>query len=73
MPRKATKAKACNPARELGCRILAVAVQDWRRSKPGGPIRAELTTFFKGPWCDYLWTSLMDKPLDEVLDALGVV
>ena len=58
---------------ERGCQLLAVAViewavRDWKREVK----RDELTAFFRGEWCEFLFSSITDMPVECMWKELGI-
>jgi len=61
---------------EKGCQLLAVAiiewaVRDWEREIVETK-RDELAAFFRSSWCEFLFTSITDMPVESMWKELGV-
>ena len=61
---------------ERGCQLLAVAiiewaVRDWKREIDDKE-RDKLTRFFRSEWCEFLFTSITDMPVECMWKELGV-
>lgn len=61
---------------ENGCQLLAVAiiewaVRDWER-EISEVKRDKLATFFRGEWCEFLFSSITDMPVERMWKELGI-
>ena len=60
------------PELALACAIIERAVLDWKTVAPASPAYRDLISFFNGDWCQFLWETVMDSPVDVMLNELKV-
>lgn len=55
----------------LTFKIFDRAIRDWRAEITVSE-RRELTAFFRSSWCEFLYTSITDMPVERMWEELGV-